>query len=325
MIVPQFWAEARVVKHLPERQITVRRFGWSDVSEAEAQENAEARAQEAMERILRGETLRRREPRVPYNGADGVPIREEIVSRHGDTVLTRNCYGALCLNTPEVAFADVDEAIEWRAKGCLTLFTVLAAVSVWTGWKYGTWQMAAGMLIAALFLSFVLSWAAHRFAIRLRGGAASIARRGIERFMNLHPDWLVRLYRTPAGYRVLVLHSVMDPRSDAVAEFFSATGTDPQYAAMCRAQNCFRARVSPKPWRIGMDRVLRPRRAAWPVPPELLPERREWVRDYEARAEGYASCHFLGEFGNGPVHSSARAVQQLHDDLCRAESSLPLA
>jgi len=36
-----------------------------------------------------------------------VPIREEIVSRHGDTIITRNSYGARCLNTPNALFADI--------------------------------------------------------------------------------------------------------------------------------------------------------------------------------------------------------------------------
>lgn len=45
---------------------------------------------------------------MAYNGAQGVPIREEVLERHGDTVITRNGYGAKCLNTPDVLFADVD-------------------------------------------------------------------------------------------------------------------------------------------------------------------------------------------------------------------------
>src|SRR5262245_45571689 len=99
MIVPQFWAEARIQQRVEKRQVTVRRFGWSDESQADAQINADARAREALARILAGESLPRRERKRPYNGAQGVPIREEIVDRHGDVVLTRNSYGALCLNT----------------------------------------------------------------------------------------------------------------------------------------------------------------------------------------------------------------------------------
>jgi len=94
MIVPQFWAEGRVRGRHDGRQVTVRRFGWSDTSQADAQANADDRAAEALRRVLAGERLDRREPKVPYNGADGLPIREEIVARHGDTIITRNSYGA---------------------------------------------------------------------------------------------------------------------------------------------------------------------------------------------------------------------------------------
>ncbi len=66
------------------------------------------RAEEALARIVAGESVCRREPKVPYNGADGVPIREEVLGRYGDEVITRNAYGARCLNSPTALFADVD-------------------------------------------------------------------------------------------------------------------------------------------------------------------------------------------------------------------------
>ena len=42
----------------------------------EVQTMAEARASDALARLLAGQELRRSEPKVPYNGAHGVPIRE---------------------------------------------------------------------------------------------------------------------------------------------------------------------------------------------------------------------------------------------------------
>ena len=110
MLVPRHWAEARLQHREGRRTVTVRRFGWSDESEAQAQAHAEARAREALDRVLAGEALPRNERRVAYNGADGMPIREEIVDRHGEAIVTRNGYGALCLNTPDLLFADIDFA-----------------------------------------------------------------------------------------------------------------------------------------------------------------------------------------------------------------------
>lgn len=53
----------------------------SAISPADAQANADARVKEALDRLLSGENLRRRDPKIPYIGAEGVPIREEIVER----------------------------------------------------------------------------------------------------------------------------------------------------------------------------------------------------------------------------------------------------
>jgi len=36
MIVPQFWAEGRVRDRIAGHQVTIRRFGWSDVSQEDA-------------------------------------------------------------------------------------------------------------------------------------------------------------------------------------------------------------------------------------------------------------------------------------------------
>ena len=44
MIVPTYWAEARVQQRAGDRQVTVRRFGWSDAGQDDAQAMADARA-----------------------------------------------------------------------------------------------------------------------------------------------------------------------------------------------------------------------------------------------------------------------------------------
>ncbi|EMI20719.1 transmembrane protein [Rhodopirellula maiorica SM1] len=80
MIVPEFWAESRIQKRDSNRQVTVRRFGWSDISPEEAQRHADDRVRDAFNRIDRGEKLPRREKKVRYNGADGLPIREEVIT-----------------------------------------------------------------------------------------------------------------------------------------------------------------------------------------------------------------------------------------------------
>lgn len=325
MIVPQYWAEARLEHGARRRRVVVRRFGWSDVSQAEAQAHADQRAREVLQRVLSGEKLVRREPRLAYNGADGAPIREEIVSRLRETIITRNAYGARCLNTPNVLFADIDFAEDPPVVLTLTVYTFLLLVGLAWGWSSQSLGRAVVLFLVSLFLGGQCAKWLYALRLWLGGGREKIARNRVAAFVAGHPGWQVRLYRTPAGLRVLALHRTFDPAEPAVAECFRALGTDPLYARMCLNQRCFRARVSPKPWRIGIEKPLRPRPGVWPVAPERLPERQSWVARYEEIATGFAACRYLESLGTGPVDPVAQTVQIIHDDLSLAAASLPLA
>jgi hypothetical protein len=324
MIVPQFWAEGFIRDRVDGRQVTIRRFGWSDASQAEAQAHADERAREAMERVRSGVQVERRDLKRAYNGSEGVPIREEIISRIGETVITRNSYGALCLNTPNVLFADIDFSDE---PGCATVVIFSGAVLslvAFLAWNVHWGFACAGVLVVPLVGYFAALWLTQ-LAIGFAGGTEHLARQSVERFLQSHNDWHVRLYRTPAGLRVLALHRPFDPREPAVAECFEALGTDPIYVRMCQRQNCFRARLTPKPWRVGIGRHMKPGKAIWPIDPERMPERQAWVAEYERASATYASCRFVADLGSGTIHPDAADVLRLHDELCQAQSDLPLA
>jgi hypothetical protein len=325
MIVPEFWAESRLQHREKGKQITVRRFGWSDSSPAEAQSNADARVKEALARVLAGEKLPRRDPKIPYNGAVGVPIREEIVSRHGETIVTRNSYGARCLNTPNVLFADIDFPDRASLRLTFAVFGTLILFAVAVAWLTNSRGTGIALAVLALFVASPVCKAAHRALLAARGGVEQAARKRIARYLSKHPEWNLRLYRTPAGMRVAATHELFSPSEPSVGEFFSALETDPIYVSMCLNQQCFRARVSAKPWRIGIQSHLRPRPGVWPVAPSRLPVRNSWIADYEKAASSYAACSFLECLGSGAVHPSAQSVLELHDELCSASSKLPIA
>lgn len=325
MIVPQFWAEGRLQHRQKGRQVTVRRFGWSDASQADAQAHADQRTRDALAQISAGAALGRREPKVAYNGAEGVPIREEIISRQGDALLTRNAYGALCLNTPNVFFADIDFASQPSFRLTLAALGALLLGAGAAGWAMASQAIFGVLLLAAFLSASAVAARLHTMALRWQGGAQQVARQRVMAFLASHPDWRVRLYRTPAGLRVMASHRTFAPGDPEVAQCFCALGADPVYALMCLRQQCFRARVSAKPWRIGIPAHLKPRPGVWPVAPEHLPGRAAWVARYEAAAQHFAACTFLETLGSGTVHEDVVPVQQWHDELSRACSALPIA
>ena len=107
MIIPTYWTEEKKTRRQKGRQLTFSRFGWSDKSFEDAKDVAHQRIAEAFKEYDAGEYPVKREERVAYNGSDGVPIREEVIKKCDDVIITRNPYGALCLNTPDVLFASL--------------------------------------------------------------------------------------------------------------------------------------------------------------------------------------------------------------------------
>jgi hypothetical protein len=329
MIVPDFWAEARA--HHPRKgrkssPVTVRRFGWSTTSQADAEAMARQRADEALAKIVSGQTtLARHEPKVPYHGAEGVPIREEVLARHGSDVITRNSYGAHCLNTPDVLFADIDYETGPRVRLVLAAMTCLLVSGVLLAAWFRSGAILIGTIFALIFVGYALAWGWWRLGMRLRGGPVRVAGRRVQAFLKSHRDWHLRLYRTPMGLRVVAMHRTFRPEEPAVKSFFEALRVDPLYAKMCRNQHCFRARLTAKPWRIGLAGHMRPRPGTWPVNPERLADRVAWIRDYEPAAAKYAACEFLEAVGARTTDRRAAEVVKLHDAESQALTRKPIA
>lgn len=325
MIVPRYWAEGRVTTSRDGKQLTLRRFGWSDDSEADAQAMADARAKDAAARFARGESLPKREPKVPYNGAEGVPIREEIVDVDGTTIITRNAYGALCLNTPDVLFVDLDFEEHQPVKLTLTLVAALMIGAVAGAWALGSLLALAGFALLAIVLGGLVALKLTEWKVARDGGPEEQAWQRLRRFVEKRPQWHLRVYRTPSGLRALAMHDTLDPTQPEVQQCFDELKADRLYARMCVRQRCFRARLTAKPWRIGITDHLRPRPGVWPVNPDRMPERRRWLEAYDEKAKDFAACRFVTALGSRTVNPHAEEVRRLHDEACRAYSELPLA
>ena len=126
-----------------------------------------------------------------------------------------------------------------------------------------------------------------------------------------------RLYETAQGMRLLVFGQQIEAASNEAAQLMQHFQADPHYSRLCRIQECYRARLSPKPHRIGMSSL----RQGWPVDQEQLQTRQEWIKKYLTHSQPYAVCRFIQSYG--AAHETL--VVQLHDEQCQAHSNLPLA
>jgi hypothetical protein len=332
MFIPRYWSEASHTEIFPNRrQMTVKRFGWSSESQEDAEVHARQRLEEAVA-VLRADgpeglkDFTRRERVVAYSGSDGLPIREEIVEENEalDFVLTRNSYGAVCMNATGAMFVDVDRTTS-RAGcyGCLGFLTggILGA----TGVLGMHWFL--GLVVGAICLSFLggmLGRLLHAFDLQGKDPVAWAVRR-TEQWCADRQGWLVAVYETPAGARLLPLHESFDAAEERTFEFMRFLRADPLYVRMCELQKCFRARVSPKPWRVGIGDHF-PAGGTWPVTNVGKVARREaWVRVYEIESREYASCRIVDTIGRGRSDPDIEAIRRRHDELCQATSSLDLA
>lgn len=214
------------------------------------------------------------------------PIVRDVHNQDGDRIaaVTINRYGARVLNTARLAFVDVD--LEPPAP-------------------------APGFIGRLLGRRAPATDGAERAIARLREWAGNGSGNG------------ARVYRTAAGLRYLLTSPAMEPTSDETKQLMATLGADPLYARLCNAQRSFRARLSPKPWRLGI-------RGTPKLTYEKLAEAsepvNEWLRNYEQACKGYSVCDLIDQVGNTrpPDDDTARLIT-LHDDLAGVDSKLPLA
>lgn len=239
----------------------------------------------------RGEAV----PKFQYDvyGYPGFPMREPVLREFWDAsgslsaFITRNGYGCEILNTSNVLFIDVDAAPPPEP----------AAPESKKRRKPPTAVVSS---TEDRVLTQALKWTQER------------------------PNWGLRVYRTHSGWRLLATHALfnpIDPATDAVMEAFDS---DLRYRRLCRIQNCFRARLTPKAWRCGYTKP--PTRSSWCVDDELRGRYASWLTVYQKIAGDYATCRLLAVFGDNPEpHPDVSPIIAVHDGMAGVGSGLLLA
>jgi hypothetical protein len=267
-------------------------WGWSEHNP----EEAKRRARESAGRIAQWLANFRRGPEPARSWAYQYqldrPPREEIVQELKSAadattaVITRNVYGALVLNTQELMFVDVDFPRRPKVGLLKRLFGKPAPVT--DG--------------AEALVSRVRSWC------------------------SANADLGPRLYQTAAGVRVAVVDRPIEPNGKEAERILAELGSDPLYRRLCATQECFRARLTPKPWRMESVKRLGYPPVRYPFADSAEEKQyRDWQREYDEAAPHFATCRLLDTFGSGNIHPELAPLLTLHDSLTGIERALPLA
>lgn len=405
MRIPKYWAqyqqrfERAATPDNVSRQATIKRYGWSDSSQAAAEAHAKARVIEAHERWQAGADILRRERDEQYNESNSIPIREPILleqtwqgqptqgsaphtDSQGDTqlIVTRNRYGAQVANVNNIAIIDVDhdQLLQhnypeyYHSQGFKTKWLMdepipFAKVKIWVfvlisilaasaiAWYQLSWLWLLVIMIGAT--AYLWQQASARDKLKAKKHAAERASQAqiqadalaslspfitdvIKQRVTSHPHESFRLYETPAGFRIIATHATAAPSDDAVAAWFEQFHADRNYVRLCRVQQCFRARLTAKPWR--MAEVTQTGELAKDIPAKALwfandskdtevdnPARVTWTTAYDTFATHYRACRYVttirGADANTDMPEAIHAFFEWHDKACQVQTDLPLA
>ncbi len=126
-----------------------------------------------------------------------------------------------------------------------------------------------------------------------------------------------RLYRTHKGFRVIVTGPAFRPGDAQAGMIATRLNTDRLYWQLCLRQDCYRARLTPKPFRMKHRTIKIRLGAAQPSADEI----RAWNDSYVSAARAFSVCTYLFTIGDTTVDR----LTALHDDYTGAGAGRPLA
>jgi len=161
------------------------------------------------------------------------------------------------------------------------------------------------------------SWFARVFLFR-RAKTKEVIVEQFKQRIGRYPDLgaSFRIYETSAGIRIIGKR-YFDPQTKGFAAVMRALDVDSLYAVLSRKQNCYRARLTPKPYRMKMKTM----RIKTPLDCETEAYG-IWQEKYEEASQRYSVVNLrevIGkDFWDDPVI-------MLHDQITAMRSNNPLA
>ena len=304
MNIPKYWEKKEVTFDIDGMEAICNIWGHSDGDPEVARQMIEEKIPQVEEAIRRRwndeDGKYSRGYKGDYYTVDFIrEHRLEEISQDSEeiAVITRNSYGSKIINCPEVMFVDIDtEEEDWR----------------------DDWEHSGGCL--GLFLGSSPKEPAPR-PEPSQAKLDALAR--VKGYVDSNPGTGFRIYETTLGLRLIATNQLYEPASDEAMAIMKNLHSDELYMRLCRVQKCFRARLTPKPWRIGVNRA--PWARAWGGPGSPHAGYDNWLENYAVVSKGYQACSFMEKIGLEAPDPAIKEVVRVHDEACGADGDRPLA
>lgn len=112
-----------------------------------------------------------------------------------------------------------------------------------------------------------------------------------------------RIYRTAGGLRYVETSQEWCPYAQNTSRLMSLLYADPLYALLCKKQETFRARLTPKPWRS-----------------EIVDRNKDYRSDYHSQQSGSqeAVCELIAQIGKKEIFKPFKQLVDIHDSVTKA-------
>lgn len=290
--------------------------------------------------------------------------------------MTRNSYGAQVANINNIGIIDVDHddllhkkfpdsydnqgfmgvsiidksqpsSMKVKVWSFVLIFILIASSIAWFGLSW-FWLLVIMVGVTA----YLWQQASKRDKARAKKYADDIASLLpfitdlIKKRVANYPKESFRLYETPAGFRIIATHDTIAPSDNLVAAWFEYFHADTNYARLCQAQQCFRARLTAKPWRMSEvenNKLAKdiPAKDFWfaesndvnnqkAQTQKELAARQQWIAYYDEYAKNYRACRYIEIFagfdaGHQLEHNVIQTFIDWHDSACQVSKDLRLA
>jgi len=189
-------------------------------------------------------------------------------------------------------------------------------------WTEGTFKISIGDTLEEIKI-VTGSNVSKQEAVKEASARAEKIEQRIKRYPILGGDF--RVYETSKGIRVIG-KKYLDPRDKKYASLMSKLNVDWLYLLLSKKQNCYRARLTPKPYRMNASlEIDNMKIKTIKIKNPLDCEKQsyiDWSKNYARAVEGFSVVRLLKSIGQD--FGSDRVIKH-HDESCNAYKNNTLA